>query len=112
MVNESLETPRDNFNVKWIKEFKGDILVLFYDQLKTDLLNSLTKMASFTKSEVTLTKFWCILQNQEGSFHRQEPDWMSREKLIDKSIENKIRVWKNAIREAIVNRTSGIATNL
>ena len=101
-----------DFNVNWIQRFPGDMLVLFYKRLKTDLLNSLTKMAAFTKSNVTLNRLWCLLQNQEGLFHRkQRPDWMSRKKLLNKTVEKTIQDWRKALQTAIKKRMYEFASN-
>ena len=111
-LNELLKDTGSSFNADWLNGFKGDILVLFYEKLQTDLLNSLIKMAAFTKSEVTLIKLWCILQNREGVFHRkQQPDWMSRKKLLNKTVEKSILDWKQVLQTALKKRASSLATN-
>ena len=112
-LRPDLRRPENSFNVRWVRQFKGSILVLFHEKLKTDLLNSLTKMAAFTDSQITLAKLWCIFhQTQTGLFHRKPvPVWMSRSRLINKQIEDDISTWKRALDNAIKSRTLEIATN-
>ena len=101
-----------NLYVRWINNIKGDVLVLFYERLKTDLLNSLVKMAAFFRSEVTLKQLWCVYNNRDGNFQRKgKAEWMSREKLTNDDLEDTIRVWNNEINEAIKRRANRIATN-
>ena len=94
-----------NTNVKWINSFKGDMFILYYDKLITDLANSLTKLASFLHSELSLERLWCTLNNSDGSFKRvTKPEYMSRKKLVDEDMERRILKWKEAIHDALVRR--------
>ena len=89
------------------------MFVIFYENLKTDLLNSLTKLAAFCQSEVTLKKLWCLQQNQEGSFHRGvKPKWISRDRILDNKLKNYVSKWMEDVKTAVKNSTVNIATNL
>ena len=58
--------------------------MLFYENLKTDLSNTLTKMAAFLGTDVTLRRLWCVQSRKDGLFRRgPKPDWMERSKIID-----------------------------
>ena len=93
--------------------FDGDMFVIFYENLKTDLLNSLTKLAAFCQSEVTLKKLWCLQQNQEGSFHRGvKPNWMSRDRILDDRLKTVVSRWMEDVKAAVKNRRVKIASNL
>ena len=105
--------PVKNKYVRWMKRFDGDMFVIFYENLKTDLLNSLTKLAAFCQSEVTLKKLWCLQQNQQGSFLRGvKPKWMSRDRILDNRLKTAVSRWMEDVKTAVKNRTVNTATNL
>ena len=63
------------FHEHWLR--KGSqikILVVFYEDLKSDLGNQLRRMAKFLNIKVTDEIISCVLQNSEGKYHRKNTE--------------------------------------
>ena len=45
--------------------------LVFYENLKSNLAEELLRLADFLSLEIPAARLACLLQNQEGQFHRQ-----------------------------------------
>jgi hypothetical protein len=56
------------------KHFKGPVYVLQYENLKSNMLDELTKLSKFLKTNQTYNDLRCTVKLQEGNFHRNTSD--------------------------------------
>ena len=60
----------------WLANFKGPRHVVFYEHLRSNLLAELVKLCVFLRTNSTISDIWCTVQDQEGMFHREKPEWL------------------------------------
>ena len=57
------------FNLLWLRDFKGPMHVIFYEDLKEDMRRELKKIAEFLRVQPMFME--CALQNSQGNFLRK-----------------------------------------
>ena len=64
----------EQMNLFWLKQFKGRLLVVDYDNLKADLVHELKRVLYFLGETVTPGMMECVVRNREGKFHRKSTE--------------------------------------
>lgn len=64
-----------NHAISWLTAFKGPLHVVFYEDMNSNLLEELYKLASFLGERVTFQDIWCADVHREGNYHRIKPTW-------------------------------------
>ena len=49
--------------------------MVFYEHLQNHLLEELVKLSVFLRTNSTILDVWCTVKDQEGSYHREKPEW-------------------------------------
>ena len=49
--------------------------MVFYELLQKHLLEELVKLSVFLHANSTILDVWCTVLDQEGSYHREKPEW-------------------------------------
>ena len=89
-----------SLNVEWIRNFKGPLHVTFYEDLKSDTRNELTKISKFLDVPVTFME--CAMQDLEGKFLRKnKTDYrlLYDNELRELADKNKLDVYQAAFFE-------------
>ena len=61
-----------SWNLYWFDRFKShQVMFVNFDNLKTDLISTLKEILFFLGLALPQDKINCILQSQEGMFHRK-----------------------------------------
>ena len=96
------------FHEYWLKKDDTRILIVLYEELKSDLGNQLRKMAKFLNIEVTDEIIKCVQQNSEGKYHRKNTKNKSDPfyEALNNDTRKDLRVVYDSVMKLVKNRNS------
>ena len=89
------------FNLSWLK-FKGELHILRYEKLKSDLEDELQGVCHFMGVDVPKKRMDCVIVNREGNYHRPESN--ITETVFSKQMKDVIRALTQQVDHAILER--------
>ena len=89
------------FHVDWLKQFKKPLLVIRYENLKSDLLKEVGRICRFLGFEFTKRQRECVLNHAEGNFHRKH---QKKDRVISKKQDLYLKKATQQVEKEIQNR--------
>ena len=89
------------FNLSWLR-FKGDLHILRYEKLKSNLEDELQGVCHFMGIDVSKRRMNCVIVNQEGNYHR--PGSNKTETAFTKQMKDVITSFTQKVEHAISER--------
>ena len=59
-------------NLSWMRQFKGPIMVMFYDKLREDVEAELRRTFAFLGLNISQKNLGCVLSRKEGIYKRSK----------------------------------------
>ena len=59
-------------NLSWMRQFKGPIMVMFYDKLREDVEAELRRTLAFLGLNISQKNLECVLSRKEGIYKRSK----------------------------------------
>ena len=90
-----------NFYVRWLTTFSKPLLVVRYENLKSDLLGEVGRMCRFLGFDFGVRQKKCVLEHTEGNFHRKNNKQVD---IITNAMKTDLNIASEQLQEAIINR--------
>jgi hypothetical protein len=96
-----------DMNRSWLTRFRGPLLVLLYENLKTDLGAEMKRIYQFLNVTVTADDLRCVIKNQEGDYHRPQHTNTGTISLYTPRVQDYIDSYVHRL-EAMIKKRTGV----
>lgn len=90
----------------WLESYPLPVHVLVFEELQTNTLWELYRVARFIEFPVNFKTMWCIKQgqNSQEKYKRKKPDWMKPSNVYNPEMKRKLNKYLRLLQKGVGKR--------